>query len=111
MKGYDNKYGDDKLCACGHPYYRHFDWMDGNAPVGCKYCACHKFAPADPTDGLPSGEDHYPCEHCRVLVEENKSLKRTITNLQKAAEAASRYNARQSRYSLDYLPYEEDDRL
>jgi hypothetical protein len=35
---YDPLYGDDKLCDCGHPYYRHFDTYDDMAPVGCKYC-------------------------------------------------------------------------
>ena len=24
-KQYNPKYGDDKLCKCGHSYYRHFD--------------------------------------------------------------------------------------
>jgi hypothetical protein len=35
---YDPNFGDQKLCQCGHPYYRHFDTYDGMAPVGCKYC-------------------------------------------------------------------------
>lgn len=30
-------------CACGHPYYRHFDWMEEDAAVGCKYCECFTF--------------------------------------------------------------------
>lgn len=39
-------YDPEALCVCGHPYYRHFDWMGGdppgtrNDPVGCKYCGC-----------------------------------------------------------------------
>lgn len=37
---YDPEYGDDRLCQCGHPYYRHFDTYDGMASVGCKYCSC-----------------------------------------------------------------------
>jgi hypothetical protein len=36
--GYDPKFGDDRLCLCGHPYYRHFDTYEEMAPVGCKYC-------------------------------------------------------------------------
>ena len=40
---YNPKYGDDRLCKCGHPYYRHFDWMEHDAPVGCKYCDCYVF--------------------------------------------------------------------
>lgn len=40
---YNPNYGDDRLCKCGHPYYRHFDSYDENRPVGCKYCQCHTF--------------------------------------------------------------------
>jgi len=36
--GFDPKFGDTKLCLCGHPYYRHFDTYDDMSPVGCKYC-------------------------------------------------------------------------
>lgn len=31
------------LCVCGHPYNRHFDSYDDDAPVGCKYCYCDEF--------------------------------------------------------------------
>lgn len=37
---YNPNFGDDRMCECGHPYYRHFDWMDDNIAVGCKYCGC-----------------------------------------------------------------------
>lgn len=40
---YDPEIGDDKECACGHMYYRHFDSYEDWAPVGCKYCACDTF--------------------------------------------------------------------
>lgn len=40
---YNPNYGDDRICVCGHTYYRHFDWMDNNYPAGCKYCNCHEF--------------------------------------------------------------------
>ena len=43
VKHYNPKYGDDKLCKCGHPYYRHFDTWDNMNPVGCKYCECCEF--------------------------------------------------------------------
>lgn len=47
---YNPRYGDDRLCRCGHTYYRHFDWGDpdeANAPVGCKYCPdCDTFTQA-----------------------------------------------------------------
>jgi hypothetical protein len=40
---YNSLYGDDRVCECGHPYHRHFDGYDNNAPVGCKYCQCFEF--------------------------------------------------------------------
>ena len=42
---YDNALAKD-TCTCGHPYYRHFDPYEGNAPVGCKYCPCHSYVSA-----------------------------------------------------------------
>ena len=50
FKEYNPDYGDNKLCKCGHPYYRHFDSYEGMAPVGCKYCHCDEFVPAEETD-------------------------------------------------------------
>ena len=40
---YNPHYGDERICKCGHPYHRHFDGYEGNAPVGCKYCDCRTF--------------------------------------------------------------------
>ncbi len=40
---YNPKYGDHKVCKCGHPYYRHFDSYEDMFPVGCKYCECFRF--------------------------------------------------------------------
>lgn len=40
---YDPTFGDNKMCECGHPYYRHFDPMEEMEPVGCKYCVCEQF--------------------------------------------------------------------
>jgi hypothetical protein len=40
---YDPNFGDDKVCQCGHPYYRHFDTYEDMYPVGCKYCGCDRF--------------------------------------------------------------------
>lgn len=40
---YDPNFGDDKICGCGHKYYRHFDSYDNMAPLRCKYCGCYEF--------------------------------------------------------------------
>jgi hypothetical protein len=40
---YNPKYGDDRICECGHPYYRHFDTYENMFPIGCKYCGCGTF--------------------------------------------------------------------
>lgn len=45
---YNPKYGDDRMCQCGHPYYRHFDTYENMYPCGCKYCACYTFEEAGP---------------------------------------------------------------
>lgn len=46
-KLYNPNYGDNRVCECGHPYERHFDWwgepIGEPAPVGCKYCECYTF--------------------------------------------------------------------
>lgn len=38
-KKYNPKYGDSRICVCGHTYHRHFDTYDQMYPCGCKYCA------------------------------------------------------------------------
>jgi len=43
IKKYNPNYGDDRICNCDHPYYRHFDSYDNNYPCGCKYCGCCEF--------------------------------------------------------------------
>jgi hypothetical protein len=50
FREYNPEYGDEKLCKCGHSYYRHFDPYEGMAPVGCKYCQCDEFIPAEESD-------------------------------------------------------------
>ena len=44
---YNKNYGDNKLCACGHSYYRHFDSYENMEAVGCKYCDCYEFINID----------------------------------------------------------------
>jgi hypothetical protein len=43
---YNPNYGDNRICTCGHPYYRHFDTYDEMFPCGCKYCSCGTFKEA-----------------------------------------------------------------
>jgi hypothetical protein len=43
VKKYNPNYGDERMCKCGHVYYRHFDSYDNNYPCGCKYCDCYEF--------------------------------------------------------------------
>lgn len=50
---YNPEYGDDRVCICGHPYYRHFDTYDKMEPVGCKYCCCYEFLERRPDDDSP----------------------------------------------------------
>ena len=58
---YNPKYGDDRICKCGHPYYRHFDSYEEMYNCGCKYCGCHTF------EELPEGELRTdPCDFCRL---------------------------------------------
>ena len=43
IRKYNPNYGDEKLCQCGHPYYKHFDSYADMQPIGCKYCPCYVF--------------------------------------------------------------------
>lgn len=45
---YNPEYGDNRICECGHTYYRHFDSWDEMRPVGCKYCNCFTFREHSP---------------------------------------------------------------
>lgn len=40
---YNPEYGDQRICECGHTYYRHFDSYDDMSLAGCKYCHCFEF--------------------------------------------------------------------
>ena len=40
---YNPKYGDERVCKCGHLYYRHFDTYEKMSAIGCKYCGCTDF--------------------------------------------------------------------
>lgn len=43
VKKFNPKFGNERMCECGHTYERHFDWMEDNKFVGCKYCGCDDF--------------------------------------------------------------------
>lgn len=40
---YNPDYGDNRVCICGHSYYRHFDSYNDMENTGCKYCLCTEF--------------------------------------------------------------------
>lgn len=40
---YNPKYGDNRMCVCGHPYHRHFDLYESDEARSCKYCGCNNF--------------------------------------------------------------------
>ena len=71
---YNRKYGNDRLCQCGHTYYRHFDSWDDMENVGCKYCPCCTFIEADvsPERIAKILSDIQQTEEGRVFVEQLK---------------------------------------
>lgn len=40
---YNPKYGNNRICFCGHTYERHFDSYEEMCAIGCKYCRCNQF--------------------------------------------------------------------
>lgn len=40
VRKYNPKYGDNRICQCGHSYERHFDPYEDDVACGCKYCDC-----------------------------------------------------------------------
>ena len=61
---YDENYGDNRTCECGHPYYRHFDTYDHMSAIGCKYCSGYS----------PDGKHHYEkfCPYFKEKISEPK---------------------------------------
>lgn len=53
LSKYNKNYGDDRLCECGHTYYRHFDSYEDMEACGCKYCQCYTFV----EQGSPQSSD------------------------------------------------------
>jgi hypothetical protein len=52
IKMYNRIYGDDRICQCGHKYYRHFDSYNDMSPCGCKYCDCYIFIKKELTNEI-----------------------------------------------------------
>ena len=53
---YNPKYGNNRICRCGHTYERHFDFYDDAEPVGCKYCDCDHFVEFNPMKDIKIGD-------------------------------------------------------
>ena len=43
---YNPKYGDSRMCYCGHTYKDHFGSTDNMKAIGCFYCDCYTFMEA-----------------------------------------------------------------
>ena len=43
IRGYNAKFGDSRMCVCGHPYNRHFGVSDNGEEWVCKDCGCKMF--------------------------------------------------------------------
>lgn len=56
-RAYKPEFGDNRVCVCGHPYYRHFDTYEEMYPVGCKYCCSGGELIPNPDDPQPKIED------------------------------------------------------
>lgn len=59
-KKYNPNYGDNRMCVCGHTYYRHFDPWDDMEAVGCKYCGCQQFVEAKSEEYVNFADDLIP---------------------------------------------------
>jgi len=57
---YNPKFGDERMCVCGHMYDRHFDRFEdeNDQDSGCKYCGCMDFR--ERTENPPERPDVNP---------------------------------------------------
>jgi hypothetical protein len=76
---YNPNYGDNRLCQCGHKYYRHFDTYEDMSPTGCKYCFCEEFVEftGDLNEVIEQAKNELPMEYEDLLktVDENDLFK------------------------------------
>lgn len=87
---YNPKYGDDRKCKCGHPYYRHFDSYEQMEAVGCKYCECYDFEEALNSvdsgginkyfEDLDKWENSFYCNECGCDKITDFAYDRTVAN-------------------------------
>lgn len=63
---YNPDYGDNRVCKCGHTYYRHFDSYEDMDACGCKYCGCDSFVERGDIDSMIPNEDLVICKRCNV---------------------------------------------
>ena len=71
---YNPKFGDNKVCGCGHPYYRHFDSYENMEACGCKYCRCRTWHEGTNADDIRREKDYADCEARWKAEEEKKNL-------------------------------------
>ena len=64
VRKYNPDYGDDIVCRCGHPYYRHFDTYEDMYPCGCKYCGRFEFVLPDT---FAIHDRYFTYEECKEL--------------------------------------------
>ena len=79
IRVYNPQYGDDRVCKCGHTYYRHFDPYEDMEAVGCKYCMCGTFTEritngASSSDCCNSGTNH-AVDSPYLLAQEDHNLR------------------------------------
>ena len=99
---YAESFGDDRLCACGHIYYRHFDTYDGMKGIGCKYCSCPEWTPlpADSArDGLNAKCRTHGNEHPDALCPQREAV--SEAGLSKEREAEIRRRLEESRDGVE----------
>jgi len=88
---YDPNYGDDKLCKCGHAYYRHFDTYDNMINVGCKYCGyyCTGFEAAEGLNPPPIVFSDSPVENIAWLTRHDAQFNNRFSLLQVTEEGCA----------------------
>lgn len=69
VKKYNPNYGDNRMCVCGHPYYRHFDSYENMEVSCCKYCGCSEFI--EDTKSIKNKTLPHHCKLCGSYIKED----------------------------------------